>query len=840
MQIRAMTTGIMPANLHPYTRGTSATCRVSSSGPPRKAAEMLYNYLVTAIRNLLKDRYFSLLNITGLAIGLACCILVYLYVSHETSFDRFHDRSDDIYGIARETRQADGSSAYNAHVSGPVAPALVADFPQIEAATRTTNWGVWVRHGERGFDENIYLVDPNFLDFFDFPLVRGDRHTALAEPFSMVITEKMAQQFFGSEDPIGKIMSISKSDAAGDYTVTGVVHRPANTTFRMYFDFLTSQLTPITRDLWSREGLHPVQTFVRLPRGQSPDSLLSQLPGFLGRHKSAEVAARTTYHLQPLTRMHLYEGVDFGGSGGRIAHVTRISLLGVLILAIACINFANLGTARSLRRAQEIGMRKAVGAHRRQLIGQFLGESVLTAIAALVLAVPLTQLLLPIFGQFVDRPLTLASVDPVSLAAALSLIALAGGLVAGVYPALVVSRFSPEDALRHAAGGRIGTSWLRRGLVIAQFAASTCLVLCTAIIYAQLSYIDRKDLGFDEDQVIIVPVFRESLESTEDPTKRLSMQVESVKSAFLEHPDIQSASASLYVAGHLRARPDPVRAHEPEATWKIRTQEVDEDFLQTLGIDLISGSNFSGTTADRTNLSLLINEAAARLIGWDDPVGQRLDWPGSDRSGTIVGVVADVHLETLHNAIAPLILANDRTVFWDLSLRVRSHDLPGVIAFLEEMWKRYCSIRTFRYHFLDQWLDDHYRSERVYARTLASGAAIGVFVACLGVLGLAALSVEQRMREIGVRRVLGATAAQILAVLSRETAILVTVASALAWPLAWYLMGSWLQGYAYRIDLGIGLFLVVTVSMLLLSLATVACQGLRGTSLNPVEALRAE
>jgi len=801
---------------------------------------MLHHYLVTAIRNLLRDRYYSLLNTTGLAIGMACCVLAYLYVRHELSFDGFHTRKDDIYGIVREVRQPDGTSTCNTRTCAPMAPALLAEFPQIEAATRALNWYVWVRHGDRGFDERIYLVDPNFLEFFDFPLVRGDRRTALSEPFSMVITEEMARRFFGDEDPIGKVLSIHKADAAGDYTVTGVVHRPANTTFRLHFDFLTSQLTPITRDLWSRWDMITVQTFIRLPPGKGPVSLLPHLPAFLARHEAAEVTDNTTYHLQALTRMHLYEDADFGGSSGHIGYVTQIALLGVLILVIACINFANLGSARSLRRAQEIGMRKAVGAHRRQLIGQFLGESVLTALAALVLAVPLARLLLPVFCQFVNRPLGFAAVDLTSLAGALSLIALTGGLLAGAYPALVASRLSPEDALHRGPGRGIGAAWVRRGLVILQLSASTCLVLCTTIIYTQLTYIDHKELGFDSDHVIIVPIFRESRDMTEDPTERLSMRVESVKSAFLQHPDILSASASLYVAGHVRARPEPVRTRQPEATWRIRTQEVDEDYLGTLGLDLVSGSNFTGTTADRAGLSLLVNGAAARLLPWDDPVGRRLYWPGSDRAGTIVGVVADFHLETLHQPIAPLILANDRTAFWDLSLRVSSHDLPGVIAFLEETWNRYCSIRTFRYFLLDQWLADHYRPEKVYAGLLGSGAVIGVLVASLGVLGLTALSVEQRMAEVGVRRLLGATPAQVLALLSREAAVLTAIATALAWPLSWFLMQSWLQNYAYRIDLGVGPFLAVAAAALLLSLITVSCQAMRAASLNPVKALRME
>ena len=808
---------------------------------------MVRNYLIVALRNLLKHKLYSLINVLGLAIGMACCILILLFIQDEFSYDCYHEKADQIYRVLRETRTESGPSQVSALTSGPVGPALAQDFPEVRQATRMMlRPNQWTRHEDTGFTKHLCLVEPDLFEIFDFPLVKGDLETALRDPYAALITEETAREYFGDEDPMGKELVVEGRVFPGMYTVTGILKDlPKQTTLRFDLVHSTVPKNGPYRNVWENwqdVSWREVQTFVVLPQGYDPDALERKLSDFMAKYMGEEVRKGNSYYLQPLTRMHLYSRVDYGmGRGGDIDYIYMLSAVALFIMLIACINFMNLATARSASRAQEVGMRKVVGAYRRQLIKQFLGESIIQAFLAILMAVGLAELVLPGFGSFMNRQLSLSAVHAGRTAAGLLSFALVVGLLAGIYPAFFLSAFQPVAVLKGHSGAPSQGVRFRQGLVVFQFAMSILLMVSTAVVYDQLAYMRNKDLGFDRDHIVILPIFNVESRLKDESQAWLADRYPAVKQAFFQHPNVLKASAFRFWLGHGGGMIRQIRAedHENQA-WRMPVQEADPDFLETFGVNLLAGRTFSSEDPVGERGEFLLNETAVRNLGWtvDGALGKSFQ-AGSIR-GSVIGVFKDYHYGPLRQKIGPTAIRLRARYFSALALKVRAGNIPETLAFLESTWKQFVPEEDFEFHFLDETLDWAYRSEARFAQITGTFSLISIFVACLGLLGLAMFTTEQRTREIGIRKVLGASVSSLVLLLSSEFMKLVVVANMIAWPVAYYWMNSWLQNFAYRTELGIRTFAFGGILAAFIVLATISFQAIKVATANPVDTLRNE
>ena len=793
---------------------------------------MLSNYFAVAVRHLLRHRLYSFINLIGLAVGLAGGILILLYVQRELSYDRHHQKADRIYRVIRGTQLADGSSEIRMPgTSGALAPALRDEFPQIQQAVRILNrWQTWVRHEEKGFYLNFCVADTNLFEVFDFPLVQGDAPSLLRQPYSVLITASAARRYFGDENPIGKIVVPENRPLRADYTIVGVLQDlPETAFFRFNFDFLTLTMTPINAtgwDIWRPTQFRIINTYLLLPPDCDVKELEQQLPDFMARHMGAEIAARDTYHLQPLTRIHLYSKADYGITWteyGDIAQVYLIVAIAFFLLLIACINFAGLATARSAQRADEVGVRKAIGARRGQVAAQFLGESMLLTFLALLLALGLADLALPFFNDILEKDLALDRAAYLSLLPGAVAIALFVGLLSGSYPALFLSAFQPVKVLKGNLDAASGGARFRKGLVIFQFAISTLLIIATIAVHQQIEFVRNWNLGFDKEHFVTI-------------WPRMNDNVEAVKQIYLAHPNILAATATwdpMHDAGMLEiVRPEGMQDTES----RMHLVSVDEDFLDVFGIELLAGRNFSKEMASDAKEAFLLNESAVRALGWSDPIGKRFAW--GDKDGRVIGIVKDFHIGSLHAKVAPIFLCKDR--LYSLALKIRPQNIPETMRYIKEKTIELRPHRGFEFSFLDEALDRRYWAEMQLGAIGRIFATLAVFLACLGLFGLIAFAIQQRTKEVGVRKVLGASAFNVVSLLTWDVLKLVLLANLFAWPAAYMAMDKWLESFAYRINLSAWIFLGGSALALIVALATVGSQALKAARANPVDALRCE
>ena len=791
---------------------------------------MFRNYLTVAIRNLFRHRLYTLINILGLAVGLGCCIVLFLYIKTELSFDRNHERLAQIHRLLRETRLDDGSVRVSDRTSGALPSALEQAFPEVQRALGVLQLRGWL--GCEGRDlgwASICLAGPEIFEVFSLPLAAGDSRTALDKPASVLVTEEMAKRVFGDQNPIGKVLTINNDITRlrhRQLTVTGVLRDLPRTT-SLRFGLLMSP-PPDFEGMWqgwvTDHTSRDVRTYVLLPSGYDPTQLERKLPDFMARHMGDDVAARNTYHIQPLRRVRLYSSADYGiPSGGDIARVRFLAIISLLILSIACVNFVNLTTARSAHRTREVGVRKAVGAHRLQLARQFLGESLVLVVVSFAVGLWLVVLLLPEFNALVGTALTLDESELVSFGPWLFVLSLMVSLLAGAYPALYLSSLRPFDVLKGKWRAGSGAVTLRKGLVVFQFAASTLLVTGTAVVYTQVDSMSNRDLGFSKEHVLSLWVYNRNA--------ALRPIADAVKREFLQHPGILSATVLL---GRITA---PYFATvRPEGTPKdvgMHTISGDEDVLSVYGLELAAGRNIARPG------EYLLNESAVESLGWANPIGKEMGWIGEDMPrGPVVGVVKDFHFQSLHEPIRPLFISFcpfPQT----LTMRLNSENLAATMSFLKERYEERVG-QAFGYRFLDTRIGDLYRNEQRTGQTLLVFGGLALFVACLGLFGLAAFAAEQRTREVGIRKTLGATVASIVALLSKELVGLVCLANAIAWPIAWYAADSWLENFAYRIEVGWDLLAVSLVLSLMIVMLTVGYQAIRTAVANPIAALRHE
>ena len=782
---------------------------------------MIWSYLKIALRTLKKHKAYSFINIAGLALGITCCVLMLVWVQDELSFDRFHENAKDIHRILLDP--LDAATTHEA-VSPPIlARKMREEIPEVINATRLIPHGrMLFTYKDKTFFENRgLLADPSFFEMFDFPFVKGDAALAFSELRSLVITEKLAVKYFGSENPIGKIVTLSNKN---EYTVTGVIENvPANS--HLQFDYIRPfELFSTSGRNLNSWGDVSFYTYIQLQKGSSVQAVNEKLKAMIER----EDPAHNLYYLQPLTRIHLHSKFNFDfGARGNITYVYIFTAAALFVLLIACINFMNLATARSGIRAKEIGMRKVIGAKKADIIKQFYGESLLSSLLALGLAVGLISLLIPTFNNLSGKELTFGLTNNTELILGLVALAVFTGLFSGSYPALFLSSFHPIRVLRGILKSGPRGSLFRKILVVTQFSLTIILIIGTLVIYRQISHIKNINLGYDKEHIVVLPL--RGLDSE---------GFESIKNEFLQYPGIIKASKTSSLPTFIGSGTSGAdwEGKDPEVRIQMQINSVDFDYLDTFKMEMAQGRFFSREfpTDDK---GYVLNEAAIKAMGMEAPVGKRFS---SWFDGHIIGVVKNFHYKSLHTEIEPLILMMDPRYYAYACLRIQADNVSNTIGFIEEVWKKFIPQFPFEYSFLDEQIDNLYRAEERMGLVFKYFTILAMFIACLGLFGMASFITEQRTKEIGIRKILGASVPNVVTLLSKEFTKLVLLSNIFAWPLAYFVMNRWLQNFAYRTKMGFGIFLLSSSLALVIAFVTVSIQSTKAALANPAEALHHE
>jgi putative ABC transport system permease protein len=793
---------------------------------------MLRNYLKIAFRNLARQKGYAFINIAGLAVGLAVCLVILSFVRHELSFDRFHEKADRIYRVAMEAPGAGGEVSRRARVAAPTGPAIAGAFPEVEHMARLMgiNDEVLLQvETERFYIKGFVRTDPALFEIFDFPVLQGNP-ADLAEPYTLFLSETAARRLFGDADPLGQVIRYENRQ---DYTIRGVFQDiPYNSHVR--FDLASSYesyfASGLSRDNWNLGLSH---TYLLLREGQDAEALEAKLPAFMKTaHPYYNEAFKWT--LTPLSNIHLYAGHE--GEmipQSDIRYVYLFSGIALLILLIACINYMNLATAHAARRGREVGIRKVVGANRLQLVRQFMGESMLFSALALVLALVLVELLLPWFNRIMDTQVTIRLLDePGQMLLLVGGVAVVG-LLAGSYPALYLSSFKPIAVLKDRMpmlSGRV----LRKALVVFQFGVSMALIVCTAVMLRQMQHVRQERPGFSEEQVVVIPTYGE-----------LSNYA-AFREALLQSAGVDMVTTSSFIAGetgYISFFPaSDVEGLEGDTTNMVLYGfEVGYDFFETHGLEVVEGRAFAPSYTTDDPEAILVNETAVREFGWEEPIGKTIQEILGEGPRTVVGVVKDFHFTSLREEIAPTVftLSPDRALTF-VAAKVQPGDLPQTLSSIQATWDRFVPGRPFDYAFLDEGFDAMYRADERLMHLLASFSVLAILVACLGLFGLAAYTAVQRTKEIGIRKVLGATISNLVVLLSKDFVRLVLIAFVVATPVAWFAMRKWLEDFAYRIEIGPGIFLLAGALALVIALATVSYQAIKAALADPVKSLRYE
>jgi putative ABC transport system permease protein len=795
--------------------------------------------LNAAWRHIKKNLAYTGLNVLGLAVGMAVFIVIMLFVRTELSYDRYHTNAPNIYRVIQEQSGNTylGSNLF-AVTAGPMAPAMIRDFPEVRTAMRINRSREdLIRIGETNFIEKIiHWADPQIFEIFSFPLIRGDKATVLKDPFSVLFSEREARRLFGGADPIGRTIVYRTGDQAYDFKVTGVFRDlPSNSHFSMDVLAPFETMGKIQKRDLTQWGNNSYYTYVLLKDGTDPKTLDAKLPAFIDKYKTdqhAHKGQKNRYFLQLLTQIHLSSRVNFELSPtGDARFVLLFASIAVLVLIIACVNYMNLATARSLKRAKEVGLRKVVGAAKGQLVRQFLGDAMLLTFIALILAIGIVLAVLPVFRTFVERDIAFNPLRDLVLMPGLLLLAAVVGAVAGSYPAFFVSAFRPISALKGTGASKSKGRGLRNGLIVFQFAASIALIICTVAVRSQLRFIRNMDMGYERDQIV-----------TLSPRGGLRTDLEAFKTELKRNPSVLNVAVSSDLPNSVGSSTIASWPGKPESVEiQIYVLETDYDFIDLYGLQLAQGRNFSRDFPSDAKGAFLINESAAKALGWDDPVGREFGrWGNSKAAGKIVGVIKDFHLHSVHLPIMPLYIYFDPNRGGNVSVKIRGENIPATLAFLKKTWERFAPEYPFEYAFFDDVFDRAYRIERRLGTVFSAFAGLAVLIACLGLVGLASFAAEQKTKEVGIRKVLGASSAGIMALFSKEFIKWVVLANLVAWPVGYYAMRTWLKNFAYRIDLTVPMFLGSALAALAIAAAVISVQTYRAASANPADSLRNE
>lgn len=826
---------------------------------------MLKNYIKIAFRNLYKQKVHSFINIFGLAVGIACCILIGLYVQNEWSYDKFHSKSDRLYRAWGHEDYGEDEIYFYTVTPLILASTLESNIPEIESTTRFFNISNLVKRPEQteASSETVSMVDPAFFTMFDFPLVGGNQQSVFDSPGRVVITKDIARQYFGEEDPVQKVLSIRIGDTFEDFTVTGIIQNPpvnSSIQFDILIPFSNSPKIFSENAHTSWFSVSP-ETYVLLRENTQLEEinpkLTSMMQSVLGERYGDEFLQgdmRYTLGLQPITDIRLNTDMPVGiASVSDPVYSYIMSAIALLILLIACVNFMTLSISRSASRAKEVGIRKTIGAQRQHLMYQFWGEALLMTALALALGVIMTELLLPQFNALSGTELVFTF--GMNTLVFMVVTAIFISLIAGIYPALILSGFRPVEVLK----GRLKLSgernFFRQAMVVVQFTLSIALIAGTLIVNRQLDYMRSADLGYQKEQVVVLATDMRAgpdnpLINVLEEATRLK---ERLSSELGVYPEIERISMSTFTpvqsGGWISADFKESDGRRREFHFNV----VDHDFVETYGIRVVQGRDFSAENPSDARRAILVNQELVDDYGWDNPIGRRLPGPNFE-DHEIIGVVENFHYESLHTQVDPLVLTiNPIPIFRGIdnvsfstssspriSVRLNTENLPATMKNLEGGWAAVAAGTPFDFTFVDQAIDSQYRQEERLSSIVVYGSTLAIVIACMGLFGLASLMIVRRTKEIGVRKVLGASASSIVVLVNREFTRLVAISFVIAVPIAWYAVSQWLQDFAYRIDIGLGVFLLAGLLVLAIAWLTVSYQSFRATRVNPVDSLRSE
>jgi putative ABC transport system permease protein len=795
---------------------------------------MFKNYLKTAVRNLLRNKVYSFINIAGLSLGLACCMLIFLYSKDEVSYDRFHKNKENIYRIVANMTNPQGITNKFSSTGMMPGPEFKRQIPEIEDYVRIKDASYTVKNGNNVFDQEALCVDDNFFSVFSFPLIQGDAKTALKNIRSLVLSEEEAEKYFGNKNAVGHTLDLKLNDTFRSFVVSAVTRRsPQNSSIKI------KMLVPILSDKNMRDDNawlnFYLNSFITLKPGVDKKSVEDKIANVYNKDAAAQIkdAAekygfkdRVRYGLQPLLEMHL--STDYQADNGlkdSSKPIYSYILIGIalFILLIACINFVNLTVARSLKRAKEIGIRKVVGGQRRQLITQFLSESFILCFMAFVLAVLLVQLALPFFNTLSNKALSFSYLLDTKLIAGFVVIFLVTGLLAGFYPAMVLSGFNPVQSLygTQLVGGK---NYLSKGLVVLQFTLALVLIIATITIYSQFNFLMEYDLGYNDKNVVAL--------SNENIDRQ---KLEVLKTELLKNPSIES------VSGDQGGRQGTMAHINGDHEMLFDIKNVDENYLSLFEIPVVKGRDFLKENISDSAKAVLVNETFAKEAGWKNPLGQTVDFYYNNKKYSVIGVVKDYHFLSLKEKIpSQLFIMNPQYSFRDIFIRLKSGNTAESINFIEKTFKQLFPFKVYQYSFKDEKNAEEYYSEAKWKQIISFGAVLTIFISCIGLFGLATLSAERRKKEIGIRKVLGSTVEAIVIKLSNDFLKLIIISALIASPAAWWAMHKWLENYPYRISMNIWMFAAAGLLVVLIALATVGFQAVKAAVANPADSLRTE
>jgi putative ABC transport system permease protein len=800
---------------------------------------MIKNFIKVAIRNLGEHKGFSFINITSLTIGMASCILILLWIQNELSYDRFHENSERIYRIVTDECIGGQSSQYPATPLN-ISEALENDFPEVEKYVRLfKGWGgLTVENNNRKFHaEYFFLVDPSFFDIFTVPVIHGDPKTALTKPDTCVLSKSSAIKYFSDDNAVGKILKIEGAD---DWMVTAVAEDlPQNSHF--HFDIIAPIPPPQRPPSWLFALCH---TYILLKDNVSPDQLEAKFPGMVKKYFEPEMkeiwgttleeftasGGYIRHILQPLGRIHLHSNMDFElEKNGDIRYVYIFTAAAFFILLIACINYMNLTTARSDRRMKEIAVRKVIGSHKSLLVRQFLSESVFISFISGAAAVALTELLLPVFKNLSGKHLELDYFYNPLVLPLLVFTVLLVGVLAGIYPAFFLAKFKPVAIFKGSFIKGVKKSSLRNVFVTIQIAVSIILIISTFVVSQQLKYMSTIDLGFEKKNMLAI----------DNAARGLGGNWDAFKNDLLKYPHITHVEGVSSTIGEVFSAevfyPEGKTAQEGLYFWRMYTAY---DLQETMQLEVVKGRFFSKEFSTDSE-AIIINETGAKELGWKDPIGKRISMVDS-ADYTIIGVVKDFHFHSLYKNIEPLAIILDKRYSFMMLVRFRGENVEKTLAFVEDKWKSYTSGRPLDYSFLENKIENIYSAEESTRMILSIFSSIGIILACMGLLGLASFVAAQRTKEIGIRKVYGASVSNIMSLLLKKFAGLLIIANIVAWPIAWFVMNKWLEIFAYRINLAIWMFLVSAILTGAITILTVSSQTIKACYANPIDSLKCE
>jgi putative ABC transport system permease protein len=795
---------------------------------------MIRNYIKTAFRNLWRNKAFSVINIVGLSVGLACCMLIFLYTMDEVSYDRFHEKKESIYHLTADMKGADGHVNKSSSTGMMPGPAFKQQIPEITDFVRVQSANFTVKRGNEVFDQEALYADDNFFSIFSFPLIQGNPRTALKDIHSVVLSEEIAEKYFGKQNPVGKVLDLKVNDKFQPFTVSAVIKKsPQNSSIKIKMLLPMKFNQSLNNDTqWLNFFLN---TFFVVKPGADIKVVEAKITNVFNHEAADQIKEaadkyglkdKISYGLQPLLQMHT--STDYPADNGLTdasspVYTYILTGIALFILLIACINFINLTVARSLKRAKEIGIRKVIGGQRKQLIAQFLGESLILSFIAFALGIVLVQLALPFFNTLANKSLAFSYLLSVKLVAGYIMIFLLTGLLAGFYPALVLSSFNPVQSLYNRQQ-YAGKNYLSKGLVVLQFTLATFLIISTITIYSQFNYLMHFDLGYNDKNVVSIAAF--GIDKQKLPL---------FKTELLKDPSIKSVTADQ--GGRWGTIAHVNNAQQIQFDMK----HIDEDYLPLFEVPVVKGRNFSKDMISDSATSVLVNESFVKQAGWKNPIGQVVDFFYNKKKYIVIGIVKDYHFLSLTEKTPPQLYSmNPQYPYGNIFIKIKDSNKAATLNRIEKTFKSLFPYKPYQYSFKDAQNAEQYDKESKWKQIVTFGAILTIFISCIGLFGLATLSSERRKKEIGIRKVLGASVKGIVRKLSADFLKLVIISAVIAAPAAWWAMHKWLENYPYRIAINVWIFLFAAVLVLFIALATVSFQAIKAAIANPVNSLRSE